>query len=570
MTLEPTLATLQAELAAVKASNDAMKASNAEVTRKAVEAAAAAAEATRLLELAELKRVAADAQRAAADAQRAAAEERINTLRAETRARELEHAAELAQVQAPPAGGGVSALLVAAPAPAAALQQGGVTPSLALGDPAASDASSAAPAPASAAPTPEAEAPAPAAPQPQQDAKRISVAAETWRTSKRLREAGATPTGMLLGRNTTTQALTQLGPQSLLVKLEVLAMPPPPVGTSLLEATYFAIPAPPKGDEAYNKPGFKELRDAWNPQWKEADKLASLDDPKVLEQWLYRHAAHVGANGVTHGEQALMATITPEVQSQLHATPSFVAELEGQPRGRPAAIFRWLLSHVRTINDREDVSVLPGLLYVKATHASGVEREITKVVVKNAEWAAFRSLERCKAFEARRARHLLSVFDEECIQDVTAKLQHEVGFAWTIERVVTEVRAHVELLRTARRRRRVYSRSASGRTTRSGSTPARSAPAACRRGSPRCSRNTWCCPQSPACRRRTSRRARRESATCRQRSRRRRGSTTSTAAARARRGTLTAACRPRRSSAGRISSSSSPASCATSSRLGRA
>ena len=422
MTLEPTLATLQAELAAMKASNDAMKASidamkasNAEVTRKAEEA-------TRLLELAELKRVAADAQRVAADAQRAAAEERINTLRAETRARELEHAAELAQVQAPPAGGGVSALLVAAPAPTAAQQQGGVTPSLALGDPAASDASSAAPAPASAAPTPEAEAPAPAAPQPQQDAKRISVAAETWRTSKRLREAGATPTGMLLGRNTTTQALTQLGPQSLLVKLEVLAMPPPPVGTSLLEATYFAIPAPPKGDEAYNKPGFKELRDAWNPQWKEADKLASLDDPKVLEQWLYRHAAHVGANGVTHGEQALMATITPEVQSQLHATPSFVAELEGQPRGRPAAIFRWLLSHVRTINDREDVSVLPGLLYVKATHASGVEREITKVVVKNAEWAAFRSLERCKAFEARRARHLLSVFDEECIQDVTAKL----------------------------------------------------------------------------------------------------------------------------------------------------
>jgi hypothetical protein len=116
------------------------------------------------------------------------------------------------------------------------------------------------------------------------------------------------------------------------VRLAVLTEPPPPEGAPLSDAPHFARPAPPKGDDLYNKAGYKELRDAWNPQWKEADRLASLDDPKLLEQWLYRHAAHVGANGVTHGEQALMATITPEVQSQLHATPSFVAELEGQPR----------------------------------------------------------------------------------------------------------------------------------------------------------------------------------------------------------------------------------------------
>ena len=626
--LEAMVAALQAELAAMKASNAEMRASNAEVTERvtaleagksaaeeaartaaarasAAEGAARAAEEAKRTTASQLaaaeeakattaaqltaaeeakardKQAAEQAKQAAAELVAAkAAEAAQEVKRADTsRIRELEALLEVAQLRALLAGGGVSALLAAAPASAPsaaeaqqgstaptapAAQQAGVSPSLASGAPAAS-----APAPTAASPPASQPQQAGSGAQGPTDSRRSGVAADTWSDFKRLRELGASPTGQL-SRNPVTGALTQLGPQSLGVRLAVLTEPPPPEGAQLSDAPHFARPAPPKGDDLYNKAGYKELRDAWNPQWKEADRLASLDDPKLLEQWLYRHAAHVGANGVTHGEQALMATITPEVQSQLHATPSFVAGLEGQPRGRPAAIFRWLLSHVRTINDREDVSVLPGLLYVKATHASGVEREITKVVVKNAEWAAFRSLERCKAFEARRARHLLSVFDEECIQDVTAKLQHEVGFAWTIERVVTEVRAHVELLRTARRRRRVYSRSASGRTTRSGSTPARSAPAACRRGSPRCSRNTWCCPQSPACRRRTSRRARRESATCRQRSRRRRGSTTSTAAARARRGTLTAACRPRRSSAGRISSSSSPASCATSSRLGRA
>jgi hypothetical protein len=202
-----------------------------------------------------------------------------------------------------------------------------------------------------------------------------SQARRTWALARELRATGGglttvaaggvTTAGATVTRDPTTQALHNVGPQPLGVKLEVLTAPPPAPGAPASASQLFAVPAPPKGDTVYQREGFKELQAQWNPLWKEAHQLRSLDDSKQLDAFLRLHAGHVGAVGVTHNEAALMATMTLEVQTQLFATPSFVEALEGQPRGRPAAIFRWLLAHLRTLNDREDSGDLPTLGYTQ-------------------------------------------------------------------------------------------------------------------------------------------------------------------------------------------------------------